>query len=130
MNVNTNGKTTKAPQTNSQIYPTYKEDWDNDKGYKAMVDAVFQERVSSKPRFSEGDMAVVVKLELYHQGFQVLEEFEVKRVDKGWAYREDGNCLPFSCLANITMDEKEKQALEAATIGTGQVLEGIGSELD
>lgn len=130
MNVNTNGKTTLAPQVDGRTFSTVKKEWEDDASYKAMVDEIFQKRIKSKPRFSVGDMAVVTKLNPHHRGFELLEEFEVDSVDQGWAYRADGNCLPFSCLANITMDEKEKQALDAAAVGASKALEGVGLIMD
>lgn len=121
------GKKSSAPRANSSVFTTQKEDWEKDLGYRRMVDKVF-EKHESQPRFSVGDTALVLDTKHY-EGFEELDEFKVEKVEGKWVYRQDGNCLPMSCLANTTMNEKEKQKLEQATVRLCQSLEGAGDDM-
>jgi hypothetical protein len=95
---------------------------DRDESYKKLVSRIFKKN-HSKPRFSVGDEAVVIET-AHHAGFNQGETFFVTTVSEGWAYREDGNCLPYSCLANITLNEEEKQELDKIGFVEGEEIEG------
>lgn len=114
MNTKTaNGTNTTSPSVDRGIYNfDRREDWDKSPAFTEQMRQLFQKNPSER-RFKEGDTALVVDAKNY-KGFELLEEFQVEYVEGTWAYRKDGNCLPFSCLANVSMTKRQKRELEKA----------------
>ena len=105
--VKTNGKVTNSPQvvpyTDAELVMKI-----YNQREEAIKSLVFSKPTPSRPRFMEGDSATVLHLkDGGYQGFSIGDSFIVVQVEGGWAYRADGNALPFSCLKRDEKEEKE-----------------------
>jgi hypothetical protein len=104
----TNGKTTNSPQIlGIQVEEESRMKLFN-KREESIKNLVFSKPFPSRPRFLSGDSATVLDLkDGGYQGFTLGDSFIVSQVESGWAYRADGNALPFSCLERNEKEEKE-----------------------